>query len=143
MRLDNTGEWFRYHHLLRDLLALEVDVDALLPADEAGQTLTFNVTSPSANPDLQLPDTDGTPHALDSEGSPATVVVFTCNHCPYALAWQERLHQAASDYAGRGVRFLAVNSNRQDTPAEVAAHARRAGLHIGRCESAPARRIDT
>jgi len=37
-------------------------------------------------------------------------VVFTCNHCPYALAWHERIAAAARDYAGR-VNFLAVNPN--------------------------------
>src|SRR6185295_16402360 len=42
---------------------------------------------------------------------PAAVVVFTCNHCPYAIAWQDRLADAARDYADRGVRFLAINSN--------------------------------
>jgi hypothetical protein len=43
--------------------------------------------------------------------APATVVIWTCNHCPYALAWHDRLVAAANDYADRGVRFLAVNSN--------------------------------
>lgn len=41
----------------------------------------------------------------------ATVVYWNCNHCPYALARQERLHQVARDYSGEGVRFLAINSN--------------------------------
>ena len=36
---------------------------------------------------------------------------WTCNHCPYALAWHDRLVEVASEYAERGVRFLAVNSN--------------------------------
>ena len=59
-----------------------------------------------------LPDTDGKSHAVgDADGAPATVVVFTCNHCPYALAWHERLMDAGRDYAPRGVRFYAVNSN--------------------------------
>jgi peroxiredoxin len=60
-------------------------------------------------PDFSLPDTDG--HEQSPNGAPATVVVFTCNHCPYALAWQGRLEAAARDYAERGVRFLAINSN--------------------------------
>lgn len=58
-----------------------------------------------------LPDTNGVPTSLSPEGSTATVVVFTCNHCPYALAWQERLDDVARDYAERGVRLLYVNSN--------------------------------
>jgi len=61
--------------------------------------------------DFTLPDTDGTPTPLHAGGEPATVVVFTCNHCPYALAWHERLQDVARDYADRGVRFLQVNAN--------------------------------
>ncbi len=63
-------------------------------------------------PGFELQDTRGELHSPD--GDPATVVVFTCNHCPYALAWHERIMQAGRDYAGRGVRFLAVNSNDSD-----------------------------
>jgi peroxiredoxin len=62
-----------------------------------------------AAPTFELPDTEGAAHALD--GAPATVVVFTCNHCPYALAWHDRLLDVARDYADRGVRMLAINSN--------------------------------
>jgi peroxiredoxin len=68
------------------------------------------VTIGEQAPRFELPDTDGkTWTALD--GAPATVVVFTCNHCPYALAWHDRIAQVASDYADRGVRMLAINSN--------------------------------
>lgn len=64
-----------------------------------------------AAPELELPDTDGALHSVGGEGQGPTVVIFTCNHCPYALAWHERLINAARDYADRGVRFLAVNPN--------------------------------
>lgn len=67
-------------------------------------------------PDFSLPDTEGgTWSAVDGNSgtapSHATVVVFTCNHCPYALAWQERIEQVARDYGDRGVRVLAINAN--------------------------------
>jgi peroxiredoxin len=62
-------------------------------------------------PEFNLPDTDGASWSSDDAGAPATVVVFTCNHCPYALAWHDRIVQAARDYADRGVRFLAISSN--------------------------------
>ena len=55
---------------------------------------------------FSLPATDGGEHGPDG----VTAVVFTCNHCPYALAWHDRLTQVARDYEGR-VRFLAVNPN--------------------------------
>ena len=60
-------------------------------------------------PDFALPDTEGAEHGL-GDGEQPTVVVFTCNHCPYALAWHDRLLDVAGDYAGR-VGFLFVNPN--------------------------------
>ena len=63
-------------------------------------------------PDFSLPDTGGANWSpTNGDGVEATVVVFTCNHCPYALAWHERITQVARDYADRGVRMLAINSN--------------------------------
>jgi len=59
---------------------------------------------------FSLPATDGTEHGPDG----VTVVVFTCNHCPYALAWHDRLTQVARDYDGRA-RLLAVNPNNAET----------------------------
>ncbi len=63
-------------------------------------------------PAFALPDTEGTLH--EPGGAPATVVVFTCNHCPYALAWHQRLTAVAHDYRDRGVRMLAINPNDAD-----------------------------
>jgi peroxiredoxin len=59
-------------------------------------------------PEFSLPDTDGTEHGTDGS---ITAVVFTCNHCPYALAWHDRLLAVAREYAERGVRVLLVNPN--------------------------------
>jgi hypothetical protein len=56
-------------------------------------------------PTFSLPDTGGQEHGPDG----VTVVVFTCNHCPYALGWHDRLLHVARDYPQ--VTFLAVNPN--------------------------------
>ena len=58
-------------------------------------------------PEFDLSDTDGEPAPFET---PA-VVIFTCNHCPYALAWHDRLLAVARDYADRDVRVLFINSN--------------------------------
>lgn len=77
-------------------------------------------------PDFDLPATDGSTHGLSGSGAAATVVYWTCNHCPYALAWEDRMHAVARDYGDRGVRSLAINSNDPvshpaDSPAAMAA----------------------
>jgi peroxiredoxin len=58
-------------------------------------------------PTFALPDTDGVEHAPGD--APATLVVFTCNHCPYALAWHDRIAAVARDYDD--VKVLAISSN--------------------------------
>jgi peroxiredoxin len=63
----------------------------------------------SVAPGFDLPDTSG--ETWGPIGGAATVIVFTCNHCPYALAWHDRLLAVARDYAGRGVRMLLICSN--------------------------------
>jgi peroxiredoxin len=41
----------------------------------------------------------------------AVVVFFSCNHCPYVQAWEDRIIQTQADYADRGVQFIAINAN--------------------------------
>ncbi len=78
-----------------------------------------------AAPAFELPDTDGKKHAVgDPSGDRATVVYWTCNHCPYAIAWHDRLLAVAREYQDQGVRFLAINSNDskshpEDSPAAM------------------------
>lgn len=76
-------------------------------ASETENTLQLGDAAPS----FVLPGTDGHQHAYGGEDENATVVIFTCNHCPYALAWEDRLLAAGAEYKHRGVRFLAINSN--------------------------------
>jgi peroxiredoxin len=83
-------------------------------------------------PDFSLPAAGGGTESLRDGDPAATVVYWTCNHCPYALAWHDRMLQVDRDYADRGVRFLAVNSNDADKhPADsfeaMVEHAREAG----------------
>jgi peroxiredoxin len=63
-------------------------------------------------PAFTLRDTEGDEHAVPAQDAPpATVLVVTCNHCPYVVAWNPRLRAVAEEYQPRGVRFLAINAN--------------------------------
>jgi peroxiredoxin len=56
--------------------------------------------------------TDGrTVKASDFDGAKALVVVFSCNHCPYVQAYEDRMIQFQKEYLPRGVPLLAINSN--------------------------------
>ncbi len=71
--------------------------------------MTLAIGAPA--PGFSLADTSGAVHAPD--GAPATVVVFTCNHCPYALAWHGRIADVARDYAAQGVVVLRDQQQRR------------------------------
>jgi len=61
---------------------------------------------------FDLPGVDGEQHSLDEFADKrALAVVFTCNHCPYAQGWEDRLIQLQRDYADRGVAFIAISAN--------------------------------
>jgi peroxiredoxin len=67
-------------------------------------------------PSFSLTDTEGARHDVPAEPAPpATVLLQTCNHCPYVIAWNPRLRAVAEEYGPRGVRFLAINSNNPET----------------------------
>lgn len=62
-----------------------------------------------------LPGTDDKEHALkDYETAKAVVLVFTCNHCPVAQAYQDRLIKLQKDYEDKKVQVVAVNVNKND-----------------------------
>ena len=70
-------------------------------------------------PQFDLPGVDGQNHSLDSYAeADVLVLVQSCNHCPYVQAWEGRLSAIAIDYADRGVRVVAVNSNDADSHPE-------------------------
>jgi peroxiredoxin len=63
-------------------------------------------------PDFQLKGVDGRIYKLsDYKGKKAVVVIFSCNHCPYVKAYEDRMIALAREYAPKGVQFLVINSN--------------------------------
>ncbi len=58
-----------------------------------------------------LKGVDGKFHSSTSFTEPLLVVVFSCNHCPYVQAYEERMIKLQGDYLSEGVRLLAINAN--------------------------------
>ncbi len=66
-------------------------------------------------PDFSLPAVDAKTYSLkDFAEAKALVVVFSCNHCPYVKAYEDRLIAVARDYQAKGARLLAINANDSD-----------------------------
>ena len=63
-------------------------------------------------PDFKLPGTDGKTYTISSfKNKDILVIVFTCNHCPTAQAYEDRIIQLNKDYAGKNVAIIAIMPN--------------------------------
>lgn len=63
-------------------------------------------------PDFNLRGVDGEDHSLNSfTNSRILAVMFTCNHCPYVQAVEDRLIDIQRDYQAKGVSLVAINPN--------------------------------
>jgi len=63
-------------------------------------------------PDFSLPGVDGKDYTLNSfKDKKVIVVLFTCNHCPYAQAYEDRLVNIQRDFDAKGAQFVAINPN--------------------------------
>lgn len=60
----------------------------------------------------ELMGTDDKPHSLDNYDSGLLLVIFTCNQCPIAQGYQDRVVRIATDYKQRDVSVVAINPNR-------------------------------
>lgn len=92
----------------------------------ATATLTFSVTADakqevktlaigSQAPDFSLEGTDGKTYTLNSfKDAKYLMFVFTCNHCPDAIAARDKINQFAKDYKEKGVEVVAISSASMD-----------------------------
>lgn len=66
-------------------------------------------------PDFSLPATDGNTYSLSDFNEKFLVIFFTCNHCPYVIGSDEVTRASAERFAGKGVKFVGINSNSANT----------------------------
>ena len=100
----------------RWLTAILFAAAVLLPAQE------FKVGS--RVPDFSLKQLNGSPVQFSALKGEVTVVMFVAVQCPVSNAYNERMNALYQDYAGKGVHFVAVNSNRTEPASAVADHAK-------------------
>ncbi|MFN0052939.1 MAG: thioredoxin family protein [Planctomycetales bacterium] len=98
-------------------VAAETDSFGLAAATKAkfNQVLDLGEGAPEWS---DLPGTDGMRHSLtDFQDSKVVVLVFTCNHCPMAKLYEQRLLKFAKDYTEKQVQVVAVSVSRHPADA--------------------------
>ncbi len=111
---------FREFNMLRWGLTFALVVAAFqaesLPAGEYNQVLNIGDKAPAWK---DLPGVDGKTHSLaDLKKKPVVVLVFTCNSCPYAVDYQDRINALAKAHAGETSRVAVVAINVNLVPAD-------------------------
>jgi peroxiredoxin len=90
------------------VLALTLTTGIALAEPPGLKTLTIG----SSAPDFRLPGVDGKTYTLgDFAQAKILVVVFTCNHCPTAQAYEGRIARFEADYRDKGVALVAISPN--------------------------------
>ena len=77
--------------------------------------MAFTLQIGEKAPHFELPATDGKTYKLPDFNDRYLVIFFTCNHCPYVIGSDEETRKTAEKYAGKGVRFIGINSNSPNT----------------------------
>ncbi|MBP1886160.1 thioredoxin family protein [Sinorhizobium mexicanum] len=87
------------------------------------KTQSNPITLGTSAPDFILPDADGNLFKLDDfKGSPAVLVAFISNRCPFVVLIREELAKFAKEYAAKGLAVVAINANdASDHPEETLA----------------------
>jgi peroxiredoxin len=94
----------------KTLLAMPLLASFAASAALAGPPLPIGASIPSA--DVKMKSVDGTEQTLAAVKKPAgMLVVFTCNHCPFAKRWESRIVDLGNAYAAKGIGVIAVNAN--------------------------------
>ena len=83
------------------------------PGDSSGSPASASVGIGDPSPEwTNLVGIDDAPHSLgDLSDAIAIAVVFTCNHCPVAVAYEDRLVQLSKNYADQPFQLVAINVN--------------------------------
>jgi peroxiredoxin len=94
----------------KSLLTLPAAIALAATAALAGGPLAIGGTIPMA--ETKMKGVDGKELSIADVKKPqGTLVVFTCNHCPFAKMWETRIVDLGNTYAGKGIGVIAINAN--------------------------------
>jgi peroxiredoxin len=116
---------FHFRHRVPLLTLLAFSIGCSRPSEQKKEDVAFvphpvkiekrevvTLATGTPAPDFNLPDTQGKFMSLaDFKEAKVLVIVFTCNHCPTAQAYEDRIIQFTNDYKNKGVAVVAIMPN--------------------------------
>jgi peroxiredoxin len=85
-------------------------------AEGAPESQALEIGAPMPMADVKMKNVDGKELSLeDVKGAKGTLVVFSCNHCPYAKAWEKRIVELGNTFPKKGVGVIVINPNDPET----------------------------
>jgi len=89
-------------------IVISLSIAAAVSAAPEVKTLEIGAKAPN----FRLPGVDGKTHRLaEYDKAKVLVIVFTCNHCPTAQAYEERIKKLVTDFKDKGVALVAISPN--------------------------------
>lgn len=77
-----------------------------------GDPLAIGASIPAAAADVKMENIDGAMLSIsDVKGKVGTVVAFSCNHCPWVVAWEERMAELLNSASDHHIGVIVINSN--------------------------------
>ena len=80
----------------------------------------LNIGDSIVDGEVEMENIDGSKITLDSiKGEKGTLVIFSCNHCPFVIAWQKEMVSIGNEYRKQGLGVVFINSNDPDVKGDT------------------------
>ncbi len=93
-------------------ITIRILVIALILGISSGSAFALAIGDNIPSSEVKMKNVDGKMMTFnDVKGDKGTLVIFSCNHCPWVIAWEDRIVELGNRYMTQGIGVIQVNSN--------------------------------